>query len=160
MVQVSLKNIDHMQVELWPILYMQVDVFDFRKMCILIKLYVSEQLFAPIMIILQLHKHSISIWSQNCTFPGRVKKTEKWKFPHAHLIYWSMKFYPKWSFFSERVTNIILLWNIKPLVLLIVVGKYRCGHLFLRWHPFVLTRVLKRYLAFIWDWTVQKWEIC
>ena len=47
---------------------MQVDMFDFRKMCILIKFYielcVSEQLFAPKMIvyiILQLHKHSISI---------------------------------------------------------------------------------------------------
>ena len=50
-----------------PVLYMQVDIL-FENVHTLIKfsikLYVSEQLFAPIMmvyILLQLHKHSMSI---------------------------------------------------------------------------------------------------
>ena len=54
------------QVELWPFLHTQVDIFVFRKMHIFNQiLYVSKQLFAPKHYdsLQQLHKHSISIWN-------------------------------------------------------------------------------------------------
>ena len=70
------------------------------------KLYVSKELFAPIMIvyiILQLHKHSISIGSQNFTFSDRVKKQKDENFP-MHILTIIGKANPKWSLFSELVT--------------------------------------------------------
>ena len=67
----------------------------------------SKQLFVFITIvyILQLHNHSISIWSQNPIFSGRVKnrKMKNINLPHIFTIIGN---YPEWSLFSERVTYI------------------------------------------------------